>query len=96
MIFDIGDGVRFGSTFTDLSDTNTDPTTVIVKIQDPSGDVETLEYGVDADVIKSATGIYYVDRTIDEAGVWWQRWTGAGALIVAQEDSILVQAQQVT
>jgi hypothetical protein len=96
MAYDVGDGVRFKCSFKDLDDAAADPTTVTALIKDPSGNVETLVYGVDAAVIKSATGIYYVDRTIDEAGIWRHRWTGTGALTVAEESSVSVRTQLVS
>lgn len=96
MAYDVGDGVRFKATITDLDGSAADPTTVTVKIRDPSGNTETLVYGVDGDVKKSGTGIYYVDRTIDEAGVWRHRWAGTGAVVVAEEAGLTVKEQVVT
>jgi len=93
--FDIGDGVRFKVTFRDLDLALADPTTITVVIEDPSGNQEALEFGVDGDVIKASTGIFYVDRTMDESGLWRHRWDGVGALIAAQEDSVTVRTRQV-
>ena len=96
MPYDVGTQVRFQCTFKNLAGTATDPTSITVKIKDPSGNVQTLVYGVDSDVKKGATaGIYYVDRTIDESGIWRHRWAGTGTVEAANEASIRVEKQHV-
>jgi hypothetical protein len=74
--YDIGDVVRLTGTFT-VSSTNTDPTTITLKVKDPSGNTATYTYAL-AQVTKSAVGIYYYDLAIDEAGIWRYEWTGTG------------------
>ena len=69
--YDIGDVVRVTGTFTDADGVATDPTTVTGKYKDPS-DNETT----DSSPTNSATGVYYFDIEIDEAGSWKYRLEG--------------------
>jgi hypothetical protein len=81
-IYDVGDLVRVTGTWEDSDGTDTDPAgTITFKYNDPSDNTTSLVYGVDAEVVKSATGIYYTDISIDEHGTWWYRFesgTGTG------------------
>ncbi|MFW9804858.1 MAG: hypothetical protein ACFFFC_19535 [Candidatus Thorarchaeota archaeon] len=95
MAYDVGTQVRFKCTFKDLDGNLADPSTVTAKIKDPAGNVETLVYGTDPDLKKDSVGIYYVDRTIDESGVWRHRWSGSGSLVVANEAAVRVEKQHV-
>ena len=70
--FDYGDEVRVQTTFSDVDGLATDPNAVFFKFKDPSGNITTYTYGVDSELIKSATGVYYVDLDLDESGGW--RW----------------------
>jgi hypothetical protein len=51
---------------------------VVIMHKDPSGNVTTLTYGVDAAVVKDGTGIYHVDVDVDEEGRWFYRCEGSG------------------
>ena len=81
-IYDKGDRVRVTATFTS-GGTNTDPTDdeddVTITWRKPSG-------GTDATpaATKSATGIYYVDLTLTEAGIHTVRFTGDEGVIAAE------------
>ena len=81
-IYDKGDRVRVTATFTS-GGVNTDPTDdendVTVTWRKPSG-------GTDATpaATKSATGIYYVDLTLAEAGIHTVRFTGDEGVIAAE------------
>lgn len=74
--------IRITGTFA-VSDVATDPTTVTLKTKSPSGAVSTYTYAL-SQVTKSATGVYYKDVQLTEAGTWQYRWSGTGA--VASED----------
>lgn len=89
--YNIGDLVRATGIFTDSDGTQVDPTTVTVYVKDPSSNVSELVYGVDTDVIKSDTGAYYYDITIDEAGNWYYRWKGVGAAVAADQERFYVE-----
>ena len=69
--YDIKDLVRVQGTFTDADDAAFDPDVITCKYLDPSGN-ETEN----TSPTKSATGVYYVDIPIDEAGTWYYRFEG--------------------
>jgi hypothetical protein len=73
--------------------TNTDPTTVTLKVQDPSGVEDTYTYAL-GQVTKSAAGVYYRDVAVDEKGVWHYRWIGTGTVAAADEDYFFVRESQ--
>jgi hypothetical protein len=79
-IFDQGDLLRVTNTITDPlnSDAAVDPTALTVNIRDPSGNVESKVYGTDLEVVRSSTGVYYIDVNLDEPGRWWARWVATG------------------
>lgn len=92
-IYDKGDLVRISGAFT-LAGVALDPTTVTLKVKDPSGNVDTYTYAL-AQVTKASTGNYYKDVSIDEAGYWWYQWTGTGAVESVDEDYLVVRSRQV-
>jgi hypothetical protein len=89
--YDIGDLVRITGTFVLPTGTATDPTTIRVIVQDPSGNESAYVYGSGATVGKTSTGIYYADISVDEAGEWPYRWTGTTACQSATESYWLVR-----
>lgn len=91
--FDIGDVVRISVSFA-VSGVYTDPTTVTLKVKDPSGTVDTYTYAL-SQVTKSATGVYYKDLTIDEAGTWRYEWTGTGSCAAVEEGQVYARKTRV-
>jgi hypothetical protein len=87
-VYDIGDKRRLTVTFTNSAGTDTDPTAVIFKIRLPDGTVTSYTYGTDAELVKSATGIYYVDWTIAAGGRHSWRFEGTGTVTQAAEQDI--------
>jgi hypothetical protein len=87
MSYYVGNLVRATGTFTNAAGTATDPSVVRCKYRDPSGNVTSLLYGTDAALVKSATGIYYVDIDADELGVWNFRFYSTGTGQAANEDT---------
>lgn len=83
--YDSGDQIRVTSIFTNSTAAAVDPTTITYKYKDPSGNVTTLVYGSDADVVRSTQGTYYIDITLDEAGTWHDRIAGTGGTVGAAE-----------
>jgi hypothetical protein len=69
----------------------TDPTTIKFKYITPAGTETTLVYGTDAALVRSGTGVYYVDLLLDTAGTWMLRWVGTGAATAADEFSVRVE-----
>ena len=74
-----GDLVPVTAEFLDENDAPVDPTTVALKVMDPSGNVDTYTYAL-GQVTKSSTGNYYKDVNADEEGDWhcWWESTGTG------------------
>ena len=93
--YDVGDSVRCTGTWTTAAGAAVDPTTVTFIYEDPSGNTTTLIYDTDAEVIKSDTGIYYVDVDADESGTWQTRWESTGTGKAAGEDEFFVRRQNV-
>lgn len=65
-----------------------DPSTVTLKVQDPSGVVANYAYLTDAGFTKTSTGNYYMRVTLDEGGTW--EWTFTG---VTADDAIVVHGE---
>lgn len=89
-----GQAVRCRGLFTanDSTQAGVDPPTISFRYRKPSGSTTTLVYGIASQVVKAATGAYYVDVTADEAGTWQFRWDSMGALIGAGEGVFTVDA----
>jgi hypothetical protein len=87
----VGSQVRFTVTFRNAAGTATDPTAVVVKYKIALGTTVTLTYGVDGALVKSGTGVYYVDVTLTASGVSSFRAAGTGALVAAVEETLLVR-----
>ena len=90
-----GQIVRISGVFEDSAGIDADPTTVTLKVQDPSGNEDTYVYGGSPDVIfKSSVGNYYADITADEVGDWFYRWIGAGGPEGVDEEQFMVEPSQ--
>lgn len=91
--YDIGDAVRFNANFKNSAGADTDPTVVVFKVKDPSGNAATYTYGGTGSntlAVKDNTGDYHVDVTLDESGIWHYRWSGTGVLDAAEEAKLRV------
>lgn len=64
---------RLEATFKNISDTNTDPSEVIINVVAPDGTATAYTGG---QLTNSATGVYHVDVLLDQSGIW--RWSGKG------------------
>lgn len=84
--YPVGDGFRLVGTFT-VNDVNTDPTTVVFSLLDPDLIQTDYTYGVDAEVVKSAVGVYYMDVTVTKSHTWYYKIVGTGACIAATPDT---------
>jgi hypothetical protein len=73
----LGKVVRVQGTFAQNS-IAVDPTTVSVLLRRPDGIKRTYVYGTDAEVIRQATGIYYLEYPTVLAGQHWYRWSSTG------------------
>lgn len=91
-VYDVGDLVRVTAAFTNTAGTATDPTAVTLKVIDPSGNEASYAYGESPSVVeKSATGGYYADLSIDEAGDWHYQWLGTGTVQAVEPGQFVVQ-----
>jgi hypothetical protein len=104
--FDINDLVRIGNhtgtngngdsraAFKDPLGVATDPSAVTVRLRKPSGAV--LIYGwptvaADGILVKEATGKFYIDVLIDEAGTWYWQLTGTGTVQTSEAGEFWVR-----
>jgi len=83
--FQVGDLVRVTGTFKTLAGAVTDPTAVFFSFQTPAGTTATYTYGTDAALVKSSTGVYYVDVSVTSAGNWRYRFYSTGTGQTADE-----------
>ena len=91
----VGGQVRISVVFT-VSGTATDPTAVSVLVKTPSDVTTTYVYGVDAEVVKTATGSYYIDQNLSEPGTWAVAMVGTGAVVAVDERAFSVRARLVS
>ena len=93
--FIIGSTWRTKARFSDATGALADPTTITLKVRDPSGTETSYTYA-GATVSKEATGIYYKDVTINAQGRWVARWIGTGTVADAAEFPIDVPPSNFT
>lgn len=92
--YDIGDQVKAEVTFTNISKALADPTTVVLKTRDTAGTETSYTYGVDAEVIKSGTGVYYMTIITTAKGSYFYRGVGTGAVVAAGESFFNIRASK--
>ena len=84
--YDLGNKPRCTGTFTDVDGVVQDPTVVLFSWVPPSTATPTVyTYGVDAELVRSSTGIYYVDLNANEVGEWRYRFYSTGTGQAAEE-----------
>lgn len=89
--YDVGDLVRVQGSFTNAAGAAVDPSVVTTKVKTPAGVVTTYTYGVDAQLVKLATGIYYVDVSATTSGDWHYRFSSTGDGQAAGENKFYVK-----
>lgn len=90
---DIGDIYRVTISFVDENSAAADPTAVTFRFRKPDGTRTAYVYVTDPEVVKSSTGVYYVDLSLDQAGVWTWRFEGVGGSAAsADEDNFTVES----
>ena len=97
--YDIGNKIRMTGTFTDPldSDAAVDPSSVYCSVRTPSNVTTDYQYGVNANVTKSSTGVYYIDLLLTDDGYWYVRWWGKDSssnVSVAEEVVVKCVAHQ--
>lgn len=86
-----GQLVRVYMRFKDDDGALADPTSVTLKVENPAGTVSTYTYA-GGHITKESTGVYFYDIDANQAGRWYYRTVGAGALQAAGQDSFMVTA----
>jgi hypothetical protein len=77
--FDVGELVHLEMEFTDQeTGAHVDPTTVLLRIRQPSAAITTYTYGVDVILIKDSVGHYHADVPLPVHGIWAFKWEGSG------------------
>lgn len=92
--YGIGDLVRVTGTFRASDDALVDPTTVVAKVRNPLGAITTYTYGVDAALVRTSTGIYYVEVSAALPGSYWTRFEASGIGQCAGEQETRVRPSQ--
>jgi hypothetical protein len=82
----LGASRRFEFTFRGLNGAVADPTTITVYTETPDGTETEYVYDDDVEVVRSSTGIYYMDVVFDEVGAWLIRVRSTGAVYSATPD----------
>lgn len=88
--YDNGDLVRITGTFTNSAGTAVDPAAVYCQIMSPAGTITAYQYGVDVALVKSSTGVYYVDVDANAPGKWRYRFYATGTGQSADEGDFVV------
>ncbi len=88
---EVNDVVRISAAFTDLDGVPTDPTTVTFRVKDPAGAVAVHT----GDVEHDGDGEYHLDADATEAGEWFYRVEGTGAVQESGEGSFVVRTSLV-
>jgi len=88
--YKVGQVARCTGKFRDEDNVLQDPGAVFFHLIDPSNNPTTLQYGVDAALIKESTGSYYVDVDADEEGIFQYRFWSTGVYKTADEDQFEV------
>jgi hypothetical protein len=94
MTRDIGDQVRLGATFTNLSGAPSDPTNISLTVTTPGHATVTYTYA-GAELTKTGTGVYYKDLDLTSHGVWKFRWMGTGAIVAAEPGTLFVRRRRI-
>lgn len=92
-VYPSGTVVRVAVLWTNTAGTPTDPTTVSLEYRlYPDGDVTTLVYATDAEVVRDSAGAYHVDLDLSSSGKWRYKWTGVGNIDADEEGYFVLSA----
>ena len=96
--YDQGDVWTPQATFT-VGGTPTDPTTLIVKIKDPSGTVTTVTENTPATptlpIVRVSAGVFkHNGIALNDAGYWFVRFEGTGAAAATEEHQAIVDPSE--
>jgi len=81
-----GQTLRLTATFRDDAGDPTDPTTITFNLRIDEEDIEEYVYGEDVELVKSGTGVYYIDVSLAASGKYVYQFIGTGTIEQAIED----------
>lgn len=82
--YPVGDIVRITGEFADREGTPVDPEALILRVRPPDGATFVLTYGVDPELVRLSTGVYYADVEATTPGAWYSHFEAAGQPVVEQ------------
>lgn len=82
--------VRFSAVFT-TGGTVEDPTTVELRVKEPSRATTIYYYPSPADLTRDSKGTFHIDILLDEAGVYKYRWVATGLVQTSGQDQVIVE-----
>lgn len=98
--YDQGDLWTPQATFT-VNSSPTDPTTLVVKVKDPSGAVTTITENSPGTLTPSSSpiarvsaGVFKLTQTLNDAGYWFVRFEGAGTATGTEEHQAIVDPSE--
>jgi hypothetical protein len=90
----IGSVPRLQATFA-VNGTPTDPSVIVFKIRVPNGAITTYLFSINTQLVKTATGVYYVDWPTTAEGIHAWRFEGTGACVAVEEQEFHVLGSEV-
>jgi len=94
MAYQIGDKVRITVTCKNVTRVISDPDTLRFRFRKPDGTETVWTFGVDAQVVREAVGVFHVDLPLTMASVltkeWRYRWEAEGTFSAAYEKPLQV------
>lgn len=91
--YQLGDRIYLQGTFTGEDDALADPTAIVCKVKDPSGNVTTYTYAL-AQITRVSLGVFRVSIDLDESGTWYYRFVGTGLIVAADETEFFVEESE--
>ena len=70
-LYEYGSSPTITATIKNAAGTLVDPATLTFKFKQETGATTTYVYGTDAELVKSVTGVYYVELLCDGGGYWY-------------------------
>ena len=85
--YDLGNLVRVSGSFTTVTGAPADPTTITLRVKDPTGTIAVYTGGA---MVRDGIGAYHYDLVPAKSGTWSYRWEGTGAVTAAGDSSFAV------
>lgn len=95
--YDKGDKARVTATFTvTATGAAIDPTAVVAKVKTPAGVTATYTYGVDNALVRTGTGVFYVEVDLTAAGTWSVAFLSTGDGQAAADQPLYVKTPRIS